>query len=304
MNVAPSFRFWLGWTLVHAGVMGAGHLLLAWALKMPAMFSPYATALVLAFVQPLLLGRRVRWVWLWPMCAALGGALTFVVNWYFPILLGLVIGLLQWPLLAAGQFRRTMFWPLLGGAAWAGAFYAGWFVIAQLVGASLAQTPHGSGPLPASVVLAFVGLCHGAATGGALMLMRPVLSGSAGRLFYDGACPFCQRWVKRCGFVARQGGFALLTLQSDEARRDLGLAAGELPLVMKLRLANGRVLGGVDAVIVLAEAGDWTAPLGWLLRLPGLNALAWRGYRWIAANRYCFGGRCVIPLKLEPGGTP
>lgn len=299
MNAAPSFRFWLGWTLLHAGVMGAGHWLLAWTLNASAMFSPYATVLVLAFVQPLLLSRRVRWVWLWPVCAALGAVLTFVVNWYFPTLLGLVIGLLQWPLLAAGQFRRTLLWPLFGGAAWAGALFAGWSVLAPLLGTSLAQPPHGPEPLPASVILAFLGLCHGAVTGGVLALMRPIVPGSAGRLFYDGACPFCRRWVKRCGFVARQGGFELATLQSDEARRDLGLAHGEVPSEMKLRRANGRVLGGVAVVIALAEAGDWTAPLGWLLRLPGLNALAGRGYRWIAANRYCFDGKCILPPRRE-----
>jgi len=121
----------------------------------------------------------------------------------------------------------------------------------------------------------------------------------AGRLYYDGACPFCRRWVGRLAFIAKQGGFELLPLQTETARRDLGLAAGVLPHEMKLRLADGRVLGGVDAIIVLAEAAGWTAPLGWLLRGPGVNPLAWRVYRRIAANRYCLGGACVVPP--QPG---
>ena len=299
MNAVASFRFWLAWTLLHAGVIGAGHWLLAWTLRLPTMFSPYATALLLACVEPLLLSGMGRGRWLWPGCAVLGVALTFFVNWYFPIFLGLIIGLLQWPLLAAGKFRRTLLWPLLGGGAWAGAFCAGWFVIAPWTGTSIAPAPHAPEVLFAGVILGFVGLCHGAVTGLVLVLMRPVPPNGAGRMFYDGACPFCLRWVKRCGFIARQGGFELLTLQSAEARRDLGLTAGELPPEMKLRLANGRVLGGVDAVIALAEAGDWTAPVGWLLRLPGVNALACRGYRWIAANRYCLDGRCVLPPQGE-----
>ena len=116
-----------------------------------------------------------------------------------------------------------------------------------------------------------------------------------GRLYYDGACPFCLRWAGRLGFIARQGGFEVLTLQSAEARHDLGLVEGELPAEMKLRLADGRVLGGVDACIALAEAVGWCAPLGWLLRVPGVNGLAWRAYRWIAANRYCLGGACNVP---------
>ena len=122
---------------------------------------------------------------------------------------------------------------------------------------------------------------------------------AAGWLYYDGACPFCLRWLGRLGFIARQGGFGLVPLQSEVARRDLGLAEGELPPEMKLRLADGRVLGGVDACIVLAEAAGWTAPLGWLARVPGFNQLAWRGYQWIAANRYCLAGQCKLPPQPE-----
>ena len=119
----------------------------------------------------------------------------------------------------------------------------------------------------------------------------------AGQLYWDGDCPFCIQWVGRFAFIARQGGFVLVPLQTEEARRDLGLREGELPSEMKLRLADGRLLGGVDAYIALAEAAGWTAPLGWLARLPGLNALAWRAYRWVAANRHCLAGQCTLPAK-------
>ena len=69
---------------------------------------------------------------------------------------------------------------------------------------------------------------------------------------------------------------------------------------MNVTFADGRVLGGVDACIVLAEAAGWTAPLGWLARVPGFNQLAWRGYRWLAANRYCLSGQCELP-KVKGG---
>ncbi len=116
----------------------------------------------------------------------------------------------------------------------------------------------------------------------------------AGRLYYDGACSFCDRWVKRLGFIARQGGFETMPFQTENARRDLNLAEGELPNEMKLRLADGVVVGGVDALIAMAQAVWWIAPLGWLMRLPGLNAITWWCYRWIAANRYCFSGKCRV----------
>ena len=128
--------------------------------------------------------------------------------------------------------------------------------------------------------------------------MNPTTKCVAGCLYFDGACSFCLRWVGRLGFIARHGGFELVPLQSPAARRDLGLTEAELPAEMKLRLADGRVLGGVDAFIALAEAAGWTAPLGWLARMPGVNELAWRGYRWIALNRHCLGGQCELP-KLK-----
>ncbi len=121
----------------------------------------------------------------------------------------------------------------------------------------------------------------------------------AGRLYWDADCPLCIRWVGRLAFVARQGGFALVPLQSEEARRDLNLREGELPAEMKLRLADGRLLGGLDAFIAMAEAAGWAAPLGWFLRAPGVNALAWRTYRRIAANRYCTAKQC----KIESDGS-
>ncbi|NBR83910.1 MAG: DUF393 domain-containing protein [Verrucomicrobia bacterium] len=120
----------------------------------------------------------------------------------------------------------------------------------------------------------------------------------AGRLYWDSLCPFCIRWVGRLAFVARQGGFVLVPLHSEEARRDLGLREGELPAEMKLRLADGRLLGGLDAFTTMAEAAGWPAPLGWLLRAPGVNALAWRGYRWVARNRHCLTEPC--PLSPQP----
>jgi predicted DCC family thiol-disulfide oxidoreductase YuxK len=129
--------------------------------------------------------------------------------------------------------------------------------------------------------------------------MNPNHTTTAGWLHYDAECLFCQRWLGRLGFIVRQGGFDLVPLQSEAARRDLGLAEGELPRELKLRLADGRLLGGVDVFIVLAEAAGWTAPLGWLARVPGFNQLAWLGYRWIAASRYCLGSACVVPPQPE-----
>jgi predicted DCC family thiol-disulfide oxidoreductase YuxK len=134
--------------------------------------------------------------------------------------------------------------------------------------------------------------------------MNTRLTTTAGCLFYDGECAFCLRWVRRLGFIVRQGGFEMLPLQSPAALAALGLREGEVPPEMKLRLADGRVLGGVDAGIALLEAAGWCAPVGWLLRLPGVNALARRAYRHIAANRHCNSSHCAVTRTTGTEDTP
>ena len=58
-----------------------------------------------------------------------------------------------------------------------------------------------------------------------------------------------------------------------------------------------------DAVARLLLAGaPWWKPFGAVLLLPGVNALAGLGYRWVARNRYRLPGSteaCAMP----PAGT-
>lgn len=297
MNAFPPFRLWLGWTLVHAMTMGGSHALLAFNNERYSMAgSSYVGVLALGLMQPLFLHGRGRWLWAWPVFTLLGAAASFLATWYAAIALGGFVCLLQWPLLAGRGMRRTFLWPLMGQVGWFGGMLVGWFAAAELFNDRLDYAP---GYWQACFGLTVLGLCYGACTGYTLALMQAAPMGGTGWLFYDGACPFCLRWVGRLGFIARQGGFELVPFQSEIARRELGLAEGELSTEMKLRLADGRLLGGVDAYIALAEAAGWTAPLGWLVRTPGVNALAWRAYRWIAANRYCLGDRCALSPQRE-----
>ncbi len=297
MNAFPSFRLWLGWTWVHGLAMGGIHALLAFDNhRYSVAGSAYASVLALSLAQPFFLRGRGRWLWAWPGFTLLGAAASFVATWYATIALGGFVCLLQWPLLASCGMRRTFFWPLMGQIGWFAGLLIGWFAAAELFVDRLDFAP---GYWQACFGLTVLGLCYGAVTGCALALMQPAPTACTGWLYYDGACPFCLRWLGRLGFIARQGGFEVVQPQSEAARRDLGLSEGELPAEMKLRLADGRLLGGVDAYIVLAEAAGWTAPLGWLARVPGFNQLAWRGYRWIAANRYCLGASCQLPAQPE-----
>lgn len=209
--------------------------------------------------------------------------LGLLIGWQLPRRLS---GLRPWPVFYIGGYVGTL---------------AGFLTVLGLAGFNIAQAGWGATKDFIAFYLFTLPPVTGIWTGLWIQRWRDALPQGfvAGQLYWDADCPFCIKWVGRFTFILRQGGFELVPLQSDATRRDLGLREGELPSEMKLRLADGRLLGGVDAYIELAEAAGWTAPLGWLVRLPGVNALAWRAYRWVATNRYCLAGEC--PLQPANG---
>ncbi len=123
-----------------------------------------------------------------------------------------------------------------------------------------------------------------------------------GRVFYDATCPLCLRTLERFGPIFRHRGFTFVPLQEVWVAADLGIPAVELRREMKLQLADGRVVGGVDAWIELGRTVWWLLPLAAILTLPGIGALARAGYRWLARNRHCLSGVCG--LELPAGHRP
>lgn len=122
-------------------------------------------------------------------------------------------------------------------------------------------------------------------------------TGRRGSIFYDLECPVCRRGRKVWGEIFDRRGFEWLPLQSPGAADRLGLPETALLEEMKLRLPDGQVIGGIDSWIVLFRSVWWLWPLGALLSLPGFHALGGGCYRWIARNRYCFGGKCGLGPK-------
>ncbi len=120
-------------------------------------------------------------------------------------------------------------------------------------------------------------------------------AGIAGWLFYDGECRLCCESARRVERILDRRRFVLRTLQSPDAPRLLGLSGPALLHEMRLLLADGRHLGGADAVVEIARRIWWAWPLWLFSRVPGVRP-CWRAvYRVIAANRHCIGGVCKIP---------
>lgn len=120
---------------------------------------------------------------------------------------------------------------------------------------------------------------------------------NGGWALYDGNCAFCRAWVARGYRVLRRRGFKLAALQAPWVQTRFGLKAETLLNEMRLITADGRNLGGADALIEIARSIWWMSPVSTLARLPGAMAVLRATYRWFAARRHCFGGACQLPHK-------
>jgi predicted DCC family thiol-disulfide oxidoreductase YuxK len=116
---------------------------------------------------------------------------------------------------------------------------------------------------------------------------KPTGKKSAGWVFFDGECSFCAGGVKLLGDLFARRGFIWVPLQSPVALEKLGSAAATMRDEMKLLLADGRIVGGVDAWVILFRSVRWLSPLGFLLSLRGFHWFGERVYGWIAQNRKC-----------------
>ncbi|MGI2028029.1 thiol-disulfide oxidoreductase DCC family protein [Endozoicomonas acroporae] len=105
-------------------------------------------------------------------------------------------------------------------------------------------------------------------------------------LFYDGECPLCMREVDHLARKNRKGLLKLVDIRQDgfqEKYPEFDLA--ELDRVIHAKLADGRVVKGVDATLAAWEAvgmGCLVAPLRW----PGVACIADFGYELFARNRH------------------
>lgn len=108
-----------------------------------------------------------------------------------------------------------------------------------------------------------------------------------GWLFFDAECAFCTRFAQWLAPKLRRRGLAVAPLQDPRVASLLGLTQDELLREMRFLLPDGSQIGGADAAFALAREIWYTAPLGWLARLPGVMPLLRFAYRKLAARRSC-----------------
>ncbi len=110
---------------------------------------------------------------------------------------------------------------------------------------------------------------------------------------YDGECPFCRTQIERMRGRDKLGRFDFLPRQTPGLDdRFPQLKHGDFDTGMRLILPDGRVHVGADAVYEICRQLPRWRRVTWLYRVPGIHALARRGYAWIAAHRRSLGRTC------------
>jgi predicted DCC family thiol-disulfide oxidoreductase YuxK len=123
-----------------------------------------------------------------------------------------------------------------------------------------------------------------------------------GWISYDGACRFCTASARRFDRIFRRRGFLFLPLQTNWIMDRLDLDASARLEEMHVLTADGRDIGGADAVVFFARQIWWAWPFAALAQLPPMHKLLDRGYRWIAAHRDCDHITCNLPPRRRSPG--
>lgn len=108
----------------------------------------------------------------------------------------------------------------------------------------------------------------------------------SGTVVYDGECGFCTAYVDWGRRHLRTGPGVALRASQDLDLAALGTTAERAGCEVLWKGADGELLGGHLAIAAWLRLGPWWARLASrALRLPPVQPLARRAYRWVADHR-------------------
>ncbi len=110
------------------------------------------------------------------------------------------------------------------------------------------------------------------------------------RVFYDADCRYCVEWARRFERILGRRRLEMVPLQTPGSAATLGVPDELLLDEMRLRLQDGTVFGGADAVAEIARRIWWAWPFWAVSQLPGAMRPLRAAYLWIARRRGCTNG--------------
>ncbi len=121
----------------------------------------------------------------------------------------------------------------------------------------------------------------------------PHTDGFAEWVFYDGKCTICTDWLRRMGKTLNARDFGIASLQTGWVQPKIVHIDDPLKEMLMLT-ADGRIIGGADAVIYIARRIWWMYWFYAISFFPGMKWIMRRVYRLVAENRYCVSSSCWV----------
>ena len=115
------------------------------------------------------------------------------------------------------------------------------------------------------------------------------MDGERATLIFDGRCRLCRDAVDLLRWLDRGRAFACVPFQDRAAVEAVGISPAALATALHVRLPDGRVFVGADAVREVLRRLRGTRWLARAWDVPGAGALARRVYAHVAARRRCTG---------------
>jgi predicted DCC family thiol-disulfide oxidoreductase YuxK len=120
---------------------------------------------------------------------------------------------------------------------------------------------------------------------------------SRGWVFFDRDCPICTSLARRFRRALEKRGFGLAGLQDPRVQALLNLPPEKLLREMRVATVEGKIYGGAEAIIFLAQQIWWAWPLYAAAKLPGVPHLLDAAYFWFADHRKCATGACSVAAE-------
>ncbi|HEY8668116.1 MAG TPA: DCC1-like thiol-disulfide oxidoreductase family protein [Tepidisphaeraceae bacterium] len=131
-------------------------------------------------------------------------------------------------------------------------------------------------------------------------------------IFYDGTCGLCTRSKAMLQRMDGDDVFDFVDLHDEQRMAPFPMVDRQAAKGQMFVLSPGGELAGeYDGLVSAAEGlAGWRSIVP-LLRWAPVRALGWRGYRWVARNRYrlggsvsCEDGACAINSAENRTGKP
>jgi len=111
-------------------------------------------------------------------------------------------------------------------------------------------------------------------------------------VFYDGACPVCIKEMHQYQRFAKSGEVTWFDITGQEEwllARHIDPEAALLEL--HVLTANGKLVKGVDAFILLWQRAPLLRPIAWIVSLPLIKGFIKNTYGWFTRRRLARDGR-------------